>query len=366
MSKRILMLLSNEYRPDPRVEKEARTLVMAGFEVTVICWDREHRYPAERMESGVRIVRVRTGLVGSKPEMARRYPSFLLAVLREAKRREWDVVHAHDLDTLPCGLMVARLKGRPLVYDAHEHYSRMVEDDVPGIVVPILDRVEGSLVKRTDRIIAANDMIAEYLQPHAKSKISVVMNCIDPPSVTQRPPSSEESTIFYGGALEPQRYVLEVARAIAGKPGVRMRIAGTGSLQAEVEEIVSTSKNIEYLGYLDQKRMREEITSADLMVALLDPSNENNRIGTPNRLFEAMALGTPVLASEGTLSGRIVRSEESGYTLEWNESGLMEIMLKLKAPGERERLGGNGIRAVKERYNWEEMSRRLIQLYREV
>ena len=363
MAQRILMLLSNEYRPDPRVEKEARTLHSAGKDVTVLCWDRDHTYPAERDENDVHIARLRTRPVKDKANLARNYFSFVIKALRSARSRDFDAVHAHDLDTLPIGLLAARLNGKALVFDAHEHYSRMVEPDVPRFIVPLLDRLEACMVRRTDQVIAANDMISEYLQPHVRSKITVVMNCIDPPKAAERK-AHEGLTIFYGGALEPQRYILEVARSVEKCEGVRMRIAGTGSLQGQVEELAKASSGkIEFLGYLDQARMREEITSADLMVALLDPVNENNRIGTPNRLFEAMALGTPVLASKGTLSGRIVSEEGSGLTMDWDKDSLCDVIRPLRTPGARDELGRNGVKAVQERYNWNEMTKRLLRLY---
>ncbi len=75
------------------------------------------------------------------------------------------------------------------------------------------------------------------------------------------------------------------------------------------------------------------MAQADVIIAMLDPSNHNNRIGTPNRMFEAMAVGTPVLVSKGTLSGEIVESAGAGLAIEWSVSSFQEALLAFGRPG---------------------------------
>jgi glycosyltransferase involved in cell wall biosynthesis len=357
------MLLSNEYRPDPRVEKEAEALVDSGAMVTVLAWDRLRSRPQSEQRKGVDVVRVQTRSVNSKSGLLLNYPIFIVRSIRKASSIDADVVHAHDLDTLLIGVILNRIKNVPLVYDAHEHYSKMVANDLPEFVCRFLDRFESSLARKADRVIAANVKIAEYLDPHLQKNAVVVMNCIDLLDVSRNSPERNETVVFYGGALEPLRYIIEILQACKKMDNVSVRIAGTGTLEPKIKEMSEKSKNVSLLGYLPKERIMEEIGGADLVIALLDPSNENNVIGTPNRLFEAMAVGTPVLVSTGTLSGSIVEEERCGYAIQWSEGEFRRIIAELSVAGVRDMLGENGRNAVRGRYNWGIMKKRLLDLY---
>jgi len=360
MGKRILMLLSNEYRPDPRVEKEASTLASSGFDVTVLCWDRERKRPREEGET-VHVRRLAGLGLGGKVGMVLHYPYFTMRTIVTGLGMEFDAVHSHDLDTLLPGIILAKIKRRPLVYDAHEHYAKMVEDDLPGPAVVILDRIEKAWVRKPDMIIAANQRIMDYLGEWTAGRIVLVMNCIDLIDAGTATPGKR--VIFYGGALEPKRYVMEIIHAAKGVEGYEVRVAGTGSLKPQVEEAAKAG-NVTFLGYVGHSVLLDEMSRATLVIALLDPSNENNRIGTPNRLFEAMALGVPVLCTKGTLSGDIVTEEDCGLAIDWSEPEFRRVLDELRSNDTVRAKGRNGRRAAEGKYNWKIMGDRLVQAYR--
>jgi glycosyltransferase involved in cell wall biosynthesis len=364
MGKRILMLLSNEYRPDPRVQKEALSLTAAGNQVTIICWDREHKYPDSRVEEGVEVLRMRTAPVINKSALMRQMPSFYLKCMSKARSLEFDAVHCHDLDTLTMGLLIGRLHGVPVVYDSHEHYSWMVADDVPGFLIPMLDRYEGCLAKRVDRIIGANGKISDYLAKHASMPPETVMNCVDRvEGLTASPDWNGPVRLFYGGSLEPLRYLIELCRMVKknGK-GVQLVIAGSGSLESGLKAEMEGAENIVFLGRLPKDRLMKEMSQSHFVVGFLDPRNRNNVIGTPNRMFEAMSLGIPVLASKGTYAGDIVLEEGCGLSVDLDKEDLLEMLRKVDK-ARWDDMSRRGVRAYDEKYNWSVMSARLVSLY---
>ena len=360
---RVLMLLSNEYRPDVRVEKEARSLVRNGMAVTVLAWDRGHKRQIEEVQDGVGVRRVRTRAFSAKSGLALNYPLFVMALLHGSQKERMDAVHAHDLDTLLAGVLISKLRRVPLIYDAHEHYAEMVSQDLPSGVARVFDLMERCLVRGADRIVAANQRIAEYLREWSRVEPVVVMNCIEPPSAMVSRPHHEGMVVFYGGSLEPLRFIEEAILAVQGQKGIVLRVAGDGSLRGLVESASRSGDNVEYIGYIDHAKLLEEMAQADAVIAMLDPSNLNNRIGTPNRLFEAMAVGTPVLVSKGTLSGEIVDRTGSGLNVDWSVAGFKEALKTLSDPTLREDLGRNGRAAVDKEYNWKAMEARLLALY---
>ena len=114
--------------------KEAEALVQDGHDVTVLAWDRERSFPDREEHRGAHIVRLRTGRVASMPSFLLNYPLFFVRGLMAALRRDDDIVHSHDFDTLPIGFLISCMKRIPLVFDAHENYAQMISIDAPPFV----------------------------------------------------------------------------------------------------------------------------------------------------------------------------------------------------------------------------------------
>jgi len=361
LSADVLMLLTNGFRPDPRVGKEAAALASDGHRVTVLCWDREMSRPAEEEHEGASIRRVRAGEAASMGSFILRYPVFALKCLRKARGMSVDVVHAHDFDTLPLGFLIARLKRARLVFDAHEHYAEMVAMDLPRAASNIIDRIEAKLVRRADLIVTVSEAHAAYLRPNA-SKLVITENCIDVPEPLRRTPSDRPLTLYYAGTLEPQRYILESMSA-AAKLGVDMKVIGYGRLEKQAAEL-SDGARIRYLGPMTHSQLMKELETADVSLCLLDPANPNYRAGSPNKLYEAMALGVPVIATKGTLGGDVTEREKCGIAIDWSEESFADAVEALKDADARRRMGEAGRSAAVREYNWTSMRSRLIEAYR--
>jgi glycosyltransferase involved in cell wall biosynthesis len=243
----------------------------------------------------------------------------------------------------------------------------MVFEDVPPFLSNLLDSMEKSLIGKADVVITVNEKVAEILRDHSHVEPVIVMNCIDLPDFpnnARRPPGElEKLVVFYGGSLEPLRYLLEVANLAVSSQSFIFKIAGSGRLASQLEKISQASSNVEFLGYLPHDKLLDELKKADVALCLLDPRNRNNRIGTPNRLFEAMALGVPVIASEGTLAGDIIRKYSCGIVIEWTEQNFLQAINALRDPIVRMKFSSNARAAAEREYNWDLMKSRLIEAY---
>ena len=363
MRHRVLMLLSNEYRPDARVEKEAMALRGSGWNVTVLAWDREQRNSMNEVMNGIIVSRVRTRAFKDKVGLVLNYPAFLLSIMRMGRRMECEVVHAHDLDTLLPGIILARLKGVPLIYDAHEHYAAMVAQNLPSSMVPIINLTERTLVKGADVVIVANHLVGAYLKPWFCGEPVIIMNCIDPITIDVRKPDRSEILILYGGSLEPLRYIEELIRTTKESTSIRLRIAGDGSLKRLVEEAARSNDRVQFLGFLSHDNILMEMAMADVIPIMLDPVNENNRIATPIRLLESMALGVPVIVTKGTLSADIVSETGCGLVVNYDIHEFQVALDLLKDPEIRRRMGEKGKQAASDKYNWNVMKGRLMEIY---
>lgn len=365
MAAKVLMLLSNEYRPDPRVRKEALTLREAGHEVTVLCWNRSLKAPEQQDDRGVAIDRVRTAKVEGMMSLAANSPLFFLRAYLRSRRLDFDAVHCHDYDTLMLGAVISRLRGVPLVYDSHEWYSRMVEDDLPGPVRRLIERSESLLLANCQAVIAANEAIADHLKASGAKEVTVVMNCIDLPPDAERDAyqAKDRITLFYGGSLEPGRFVDQMLEAAERNPGCVLRIAGSGRLADDVRKAAAECGRVQFLGYIPQAEVLENVSQCDAVVCMMEPRNGNNIIGTPNKLFEAMAYGVPAIVTVRTHSGDLVARLDCGVAVEYSAEGMSSAISSLKDPGARRRMGRKGRAAAERDYNWKAMKERLCSVY---
>ena len=172
------MLLSNAFRPDPRVAREAEALARAGHKVTIVCWDREARFAAEEKLAGYRARRVQSvrTVYGAGPRQLLYTPRFWGAAAKEVEALKPDVIHCHDLDTLPAGWWLRGRSEAYLVYDAHEDYAAMMSLYLPGLMVRALSRLEKRLLGRVDLTITASTVLADKLRAQGVSAVTTIGN----------------------------------------------------------------------------------------------------------------------------------------------------------------------------------------------
>ena len=360
------MLVTNEYRPDPRVHKEARALTEGGHEVTVAAWDRLGSRPRHEVMEEVKLWRITTGKVGGQLALVLRYPLFLVKAMVAARAVRPNIVHAHDLDTLMVGILISRLRGISLVYDAHERYAKMIAMDVPAAVSRAVDWIERRLLPIPDAVITINEVMAEEMEKHTRDKVIVIMNVIElPPESRVRVHQQHDVIVLFNPVtFEPMRYLEESMAAAAKIDNCVLRLAGSGRLKPAVERAAREYRNIEFLGHLPFSKLVEEYEKVDVVLILADPANENYRSGTANKLGEGMAFGLPLLASKGTLSATVVEENRCGVTFDWSEDNFGAAIDELRDASVRAEMGRQGREAAEREYNWGLMKDRLLEAYR--
>jgi glycosyltransferase involved in cell wall biosynthesis len=368
----VLMLLSKPVVGDTRVNRESGSLAGAGYSITILAWNRDGRSPAKSSDTAP----VEVELIGppcpkrDPVRFALRLPFFWLACLSRARRSQFMVVHSHDFDTLPVGFLISKLRGSPLVYDAHESYAEMIAPDAPGFISKLVHFAERRLQRHAKAILVANENVSRLI---GAENAVVLLNC---PSEAEIPieclerkdePAGRERLLGYFGSLEPGRFILESVSAVASQGRWRMVVGGDGTLAKQVEKASKGSPSIEYLGQVPHEGVMRRSAKCDALHVMLDPSNVNYRISTPLRLFEAMSLGIPSIVTRGTYPAEVVEKEGCGYVCDYGEGAFSDLLVGIAGDpsGMREK-GRRGKAAFDRKYRWEKQAVGLLLVYSEL
>ena len=399
------MALYGDLTFDSRVQREARSLADAGYDVLLTClaWRSESSdLPPAVTVSVVRpaagsVVPGSTnpffGLAGGRIEAARGRLAWLFGYVRAV--RAWgraavaatgdvDVWHAHDLTAL-VAVMRHVPSAVPVVYDSHELFLETgTALRLPGPVRRLLRAYERRLVARVALVVTVNEGLASVLRRRYRPKlVSAVHNCPDrwtPP--TRRPTllrdaagiASDAPVLLYHGALSANRGI-EQAMAALLEPGLEdahLVLLGFGEMRHEYVRASSEARwrgRVHVLDPVTPVELLAWVASADIGVMPIQPTTLNHRLSTPNKLFECLAAGVPVIASDFPAVRQIVLDDPAGRLgavcdPERVDALAEAILALLRLDSDKMMaLRARCLRAGAKRWNWEREAETLISAY---
>jgi glycosyltransferase involved in cell wall biosynthesis len=376
---RIVMLLSNPYRPDPRVQKEADSLAGAGYNITLICWDRRSEMPAETvLANGVRVVRIQSvrTVYGAGLKQILYAPRFWLAAVQKAMPLQPDIVYCRDLDTLYAGIRLKKRLQCKLVFDAHEDYPSWISLYVPGLFVHLLSYLQRRWLRSVDAALAASSVTAEKLVA------SGVSPTIHIPNVQDLSPyenigqaelaqarqklglDPEGFVVSYIGGFSRNRLLLPLIEAMRNLPDATLLLAGDGHQRADIEAAIQGMANVHYLGWLPAEQVPLYTCLSDVIYYCLKPDYPGAAFNAPNTLSNAMAAGRPIIANDLGDLGRVVQKTGCGVLLEEvTPETIAGAIRQLRDPELRRKQGEAGHTAAQAEYNWPVVQQRLINLF---
>jgi glycosyltransferase involved in cell wall biosynthesis len=381
---RSVMLLSNSFRPDPRVLKEAKGLAQRGHHISIICWDRANELvPYESPSSGVEVIRIQN--VPSSYGLGRGQISRLIRFWRAAlpylDKIKPDIVHCHDFDTLPAGLLWGKLHQRPVVYDAHEYYADLVrprlKDKTGHILYRLINRAESIGARLSTAVITVDEVLAATYKK--QNHTVVIIGHYPEKSMAQAAApvfTHSELRFLYTGRLSADRGILTYIDLLrqARRAGLPARLILAGIFTPPEEEdrlrasLAGVEDAVEITGWLPYDQIPALLQSCDIGLCILSPEERYIK-ALPVKLFEYMACGLPVIASNFPAIASIVNTVHCGALVEPRNStdGITQIVCEWWANPETPRhLGENGRQAVLDQYNWESLVDRLDGLYRSI
>jgi len=367
-----LMLLSKEILTDDRVYREAKALIDAGYEVTVIMWDRYGKNKLKENVDEINIIRIQNGgLMKILPNNLFRNPFWWRLAYKKAMELykgdyKFDIVHCHDLDTLQAGVWLKKKLGIKLIYDAHEIFGYMIKDGHP-ILSKYSFKMEKKMLKYCDHIITIDEPFKGYYEKIFNSPITIVMNCKDLVFSRYEPPNNDIFTLVYVGLMDRGRFFPQILEVVGEIKNIKLILAGKKEgLFEEIKEMSKKYKNVEFLGTIPRNEILPLTKKSNATFVIADRKGQHH-LNVFNKQFEAMVAGRPIIVTKGTYAAKMTEELQCGITVDYSKESVREAIIKLRDdPGLCEKLGKNAFKAAKERYNWEKEKKKLIRAYEEI
>ncbi len=400
---RVAMVVWNEFLNDARVLKEAETLQSVGHQVTVHALHTPGVTSlTEILASGVKVVRV-----ARSPFQKRRKVKGAFVVSGQLKKsgpikkitlpnqllklstRLWthaglvwqmfmakpDVVHAHDVNTLPTAWLAAVLTGSPLVYDAHE-----ISTDREGYSSfrSLVAYVEKHLMPRAAGTITTTDTRAKFFARAYGVPRPLVLQNRPRLIVVERSQRIRDELkleqpwpiILYQGGLQQGRGLDRLVEAAAQVEGAYFVFIGGGRLEALLKDRVRTlelERRVHFIPTVSLEDLPHYTTSADIGVQPIENTCLNHFSTDSNKLFEYMMAGLPIVASSLPEIRSIVQENDLGLLVEAGDAIELASAINCLVENDamRKRYGENASNAAK-LLNWEEQEDKLISLYKRI
>ncbi len=354
------MAVINDLSCDRRVDRIATTLTDAGYEVTVI-----GRKTADAPELAPRPYRTRR-LTCRFSKGKAFYIEFMWRLFWELLRQKTDVVVANDLDTLgPC-FWAAKILGASLVYDTHEFFTQTPELVRRPLEQKIWTLWERFYFPRLKNVMTVNERIADAYRKLYGKKITAVRNVpfrIPPDSL----PQSRNPVVVYQGAVNEGRGVEKMVDNLPYMEG-ELWIVGGGDVFDDVKKRserlpVGAQSRLKLFGRLPMEKLPSLTVRAQIGLSIEEDRGLNYRYATPNKVFDYLQAGVPVVVSPLPEMAKIVVKYGAGVVMNDHsgEALTAAVYFLRRAVYESARTGA---RKAAEELCWERESKILLDFYR--
>ena len=378
------MILERDFPTDDRVEKEAISLIKAGHQVDIICFTMRG---GDRVENykGITVIKRKIFSFTYRSSVgALRFPfyfSFWENILtRHLDAHHYQVLHLHDLPLAKIAYKLSRKYNNRFILDLHENYPALL--NISPHTKKILGRLlhsnrqwqqyEKQYVAKADGLVTVVLEMKERIRPYTNCEIAVVENTpyLDELITYDYIPDSNFITLVYSGGIAYHRglqTVIEGLRlAIKHNEKIRLFILGTGSyepiLKKQVEE-AKLEKHVHFFGWITPEKMFENIFKSDIALIPHIKSVQSDN-SSPNKLFQYMFCGKPILASNCNSVERVLNETKTGLTYIHNSpEDFLARLLQLIEEKPYDVYKRNGRNALLGKYNWEYSVRQLLDLY---
>lgn len=374
----IAIIRTNSVLADPRLVKIVRSL-SSRYSVLVLGWNREgskfhgvnqlrttSETSVENHDAIFNILKIKapfgkSSLISYLPLIVY-LPIFWVWVFIKLIIYRPQVVHACDLDTALPAYIYKLLFQKPMVFEVFDRYAMTFISPKFKMLYSAINLIEELFSEKSDYLITVGEKLLKTFRRRPKH-YAIIMNC--PEDYSSYKSKSEDKddtlTIVYTGGIKSGRALENITAAIKDLIDVELDIAGP-IIDKELLDRILEIPNVKYRGVLQPHDSIILEASADIIIGLYDLEIPENKFAMPNKLFEAMMIGIPIITN---VASEVIEEIDCGIVLK--DIDILQIktavILLRNDRALCRRLGNNGRLAFLNIYNWAKMEKMLYEIY---
>lgn len=321
--KRVIVSVINDLVTDQRVNKSCLTLQKAGFEVLLV--GRRQRKSPPMDDRPYKSHRMK--LLFEKGPMF--YATFNIRLFIFLLFHRCDCLLSNDLDTLLPNFWISKFKRIPLIYDSHEYFTEVPELVSRPKVQRVWKRIEEYVVPKLPEMITVNQSIADLFHEKYGIKVHIIRN-IPMRKMLPAPASRQEVgldpnkhiLVLQGSGINIHRGSEELLDAMQYLDDCQLVIIGGGDVLPILKEKVAANHwddRVKFFPRMPYQQMMAITQLAELSFTLDKDTNLNYRFSLPNKLFDYIQAGVPIIASHLTEIERIITDYNIGTFIDNHE-----------------------------------------------
>lgn len=375
---KVLMIRANQGYPDSRVEKEIYSL-SKEHEVELLGWDRTQNKKIEKRTVRINNKSFNYHLICIKAPQGGGFKKILIPMLKfwyqvvnfiQKYQDNYDAIHFCDFDTAAMAFSVVDRKKVKVVYDIFDYYAD--SHNAPKFVDKIIRKRENNIINNSDMVILCSEKRRKQIAP-AKNKNTVIIHNAPSKDTNltqikiQGPNNHSKKRLVYAGMLANGRYLKEIAGVIIKHPEIEWHVGGFGELTEYFKNLSKKYNNIFFYGKMKYSEVLYLEQNCDIMTAIYDPKVPNHKYAAPNKFYEALMLGKPLMMIKGTgMSemvkrynlGEVIDLKKAKFSIEFNKA--IQNLLNVKNYNAVSKSANN---LYFHKFTWSVMEKRLLQGY---
>ena len=367
--RRVIISVTNDLSTDQRVKKVCESLLKLDLEILLIGRNLPDSRSIKRPYKYMRM-----NLLFNKGALF--YAEYNLRLFLILLFSKVDVYHSNDLDTLLANYLASIIRRKPIVYDSHEYFTGVPEIQNKTFVKKVWTTIENHIFPKLKHIFTVNQSIASLYEKQYGKQLKIIRNIprkktwtIDKSRQQLGLPENKKIIITQGAGINIDRGVEEALEAMQFLNDVCFVIIGNGDVIPKLKKRtfeLNLEKSIIFKDKMPYEQMMQYTQHAELGLSLDKNTNINYRLSLPNKIFDYIHAGVPILASKIKEVEAVITKHRIGLFIENHEPKHIAQQIEKALDENLKFKYQKNIKNAALQLNWENEEKNLVEVYKKI